>query len=180
MLKRTPFKFHWVVGKSMTGSTLRLCVILAACGYQPMNAVLETKCEWPGNLIVIQEHAASSHRRKFSQMMKKYLLSPNHRSSSIRLQIRLIRDQLTPSQFAADSTHLSARHHQEIQLDIIEGTQILWTKTLVNGLTTVRNAPMASIGYGQIERTQENSYIEAAKQIEKELQTHCVLWSKKN
>ena len=89
--------------------------------------------------------------------MKKHLLSSNHRSSSIRLQIRLIRDELNPSQFAADSTHLSARHHQEIQLDIIEGTQILWTKTLVNGLVTVRNAPMASIGYGQIERTQENS-----------------------
>ena len=180
MLKRLLFKFHWAVGKSMTGCALRLCVIFAACGYQPMNTVLETKCEWPSNLIVIQENAASSHRRKFSQVMKKHLLSPNHRIGSIRLQIRLIRDEFTPSQFTADSTHLSALHHQEIQLDIIEGTQILWTKTLVNGLTTVRNAPMASIGYGQIERTQENSYIEAAKRIEKELQTHCVLWSKKN
>ena len=180
MLKRSLFAFHWVAGKSMTGCAVCLCVIFAACGYQPMNTVIETKCEWPSTLIVIQENAASSHRRKFSQMMKKHLLSPNHRSGSIRLQIRLMRDELTPSQFAADSTHLSARHHQEKQLDIIDGMNILWTKTLVNGLTTVRNAPRESIGYGQIEGTQENSYIEAAKRIEKELQTHCVLWSKKN
>ena len=110
--------------------------------------------------------------------MKKHLLEPNQPSGALKLQIRVIRDELNPSQFTADSAHLSARHDQKIQLDVIEGTQLLWTKTFVNGLSSVRNASTASISYGQIERTQENSYIELANRIEKELQTHCFLWSR--
>ena len=176
----SPLEFRWLGRKHIAVWATLLCVILTSCGYHPMNTVLETRCEWPNDVIVFQKNTSPSHRRKFSQIMKKHLLDPNQPRNALKLQIRLIRDELNPSQFTADSAHLSARHHQKIQLDVIEGTQILWTKTLVNGLSTVRNAPTASISYGQIERTRENGYIEAAKRIEKELQTHCFLWSKKD